>query len=211
MKPSEQEIGAKAVAWLQDRGWDVYQEVETGNGRPDIVGVREPATCIIECKVAFGISVIEQAARWVHRVSFVWIASGVPSGFGLKICGMFGIGVLGIEENVHEIKHPEFQHVINIYSKGQKYDIRRYLNQKQKTCLPAGSCGGGYYTEFKETVEQLKTAIRNTPGIKMMDAIKEIKHHYRTDSTARVNIYQRIRQHIVKGIRIENGKLYLEE
>jgi hypothetical protein len=37
-KPTEQDLAAHVVSMLHEMGWEVFQEVETGWGRADIVG-----------------------------------------------------------------------------------------------------------------------------------------------------------------------------
>lgn len=74
---AETQIGKAVVQWLEEEGWDVYQEVPVDGHTPDVVGVRGSAVVLVECKTSFGLDVMAQARRWVRpepKAHLVYIA-----------------------------------------------------------------------------------------------------------------------------------------
>lgn len=82
----EQDLGPPVVAWLEERGFEVYQEVEMHQGGPraDIVGVLGPRLFVVELKKSLGLDVIAQAAHWRRYAHHVAVA--VP----IRVGKMFG-------------------------------------------------------------------------------------------------------------------------
>lgn len=97
----EEDLGPPVVAWLTAWGWDVYQEVVVGDGVADIVATRGPVVWIIELKLSFSLSLLDQAyhrRRYAHRVSVAvpkYSRGGsVKLGSTRHICDILGIGLL---------------------------------------------------------------------------------------------------------------------
>ena len=59
-------LAEKVIAWLEDYGWDVYQEVQIFPAGEvcDIVAVQNRIVWAIETKTTFCLAVIAQAEKW---------------------------------------------------------------------------------------------------------------------------------------------------
>jgi hypothetical protein len=73
-KLKETDLFEPVKAWLEERGWEVYSEVETSYGRADIVVKQHPAYGVVEMKTSLTHDLIDQALRWVGCVNYIWIA-----------------------------------------------------------------------------------------------------------------------------------------
>jgi len=154
--------------------------------------------------------VIEQAFHNTMSFHFSYIAIPYTKnmGFQEKICRDYGIGVLACNVNdwmggsVQEIVKPKFNR--------KAWTKRVRLHEYQKRSI-AGSPGGSgdIMTPFKITVENMVTYIKRHPECSLKEMMSNIDHHYHSDSSARTSIYQWIRQGVIKEIRIEKRKLYL--
>lgn len=218
-KASEQSVAELVVAWLEKLGADVYQEVTVRGGVADIVAKVHAEVWIVEVKTSLSLALLVQAyerRRLCHRV---YIAAPYSRNVRdvAEICKALGIGLLvvkqgdyGWEESRYEYCHPKVE---------QEADSRRWnrrpvelaskLQPEHKTHAKAGAIGaGGRWTPFRNTCEQLARVVRSTPGIKLKDAIAEIRHHYASNSGARASLATWVREGAVSGVRIENGALY---
>ena len=182
----ETELAACVVAWLTDLHWDVYQEVKRGGPIADIVAVQGKLLWVIECKRSACLDVLVQALNWKPMAHFVSVAIPKSSGGFDMIAEYFGLGVLSVATPygsqtlagfVNEQRRPAFfrQAVTNKWK----------LDEHQKTVCAAGS-SGGYWTPFKATCESVRECLRRHGApVPAKQLIAEIKHHYRTASTAR--------------------------
>lgn len=179
-KLRETDLAKMVIDILAEQNWEIYQEVCCGSGRCDIVAKREPILWAIECKLFFGLAVLEQAARWRHRANYVSIAvSKAPSEFGRNICKDLGIGILttyGYGRIIAEVEKPKLFRKIK-----KSFE----LEEEHKWFCEAGSNSGTYWTPFKKTVRELIRVVTNQPGIEFNKLIKEVDHHYRSYSTAK--------------------------
>lgn len=231
MKPKGGEvvIGRGAVRWLRALGFDVYQEVQIGQGGLviDVVGTFGPWVVAVECKTTFGLSVIEQADHWRRFVHYSWVC--VPVGgaggsrlFAERICRDLGIGVLYVIPEIVDDPSParhwgpavtEKVHA-DYFRRAPVEHVRRWLTEGQKTALAAGSVGGGRWTPFRETCEALAGIVRKRPGVALREAIEEIRHHYATTSSARACLSKWIEAGKVPGVVLRREgrtpRLYLE-
>ena len=215
-------IGRGAAAWLRALGFEVWQEVQIGQGGSviDLVGTLGPFLVTIECKTTFSLDVIEQAEHWRRSAHFTWCA--VPRGksshgrrFAERVCRAFGVGVLYVdpspslhERTVVEQVHPEY------FRHAPTAEIRRYLLEGQKTRHPAGSQGAGRWTPFRATCEGIQAVVRAEPGIPLRDAIDKAGHHYASVSVARVCLTRWIEAKKIPGVVLRRdgrvSRLYLE-
>lgn len=208
MKTTEQDLAEAVVAWLAD-GWDVYQEVQHGENRADIVAVE---TCspkrvwVIEVKNSLSMTVLAQAWSWTsgnvaHRVSIA-----VPSGrnwkqraFAEAVAAKFGIGVLYVDPPaVSERVDPVLRRKIS-------WDIRKSLHEEQKTHAKAGSAAGGHWTAFKGTCRAAGVFIRQNPGCTLQELSRGIEHHYASNKSARGSLAGWIRAGKLVGIRLDES------
>jgi hypothetical protein len=207
-KITETDLARTVIHTLKEWRWDVYQEVEGPGGRVDIVAVRGKIQWAIECKVSFGLAVIEQARNWRPFCHYSSVA--VPQGishFGREICKLFGVGALSCtvwpenpaDGEVREMLKP----VLN------RRPVLLKLHEEQKDFCEAGSSRGGHYTDFKRTKAHLISAVRNKPGIEFQELIKALDHHYSSLSTAKSCLRKFIGGHVIPELKTEivNGKL----
>lgn len=94
----EVDLAARVVAHYRD-GFEVFQEVGCGGGIIDIVLRCGPLIVGIECKMTFGLDVIEQAHRNRHYChhSYVAVPSGRTKFFAREVCAEYGIGILVVD------------------------------------------------------------------------------------------------------------------
>jgi hypothetical protein len=193
---TEKDLAKIVVAMLQEWGWEVYQEVRGNGGRCDIVGSRGKLLWAIECKLSFGLPIIEQASKWIWQAHYVSIATpNSPSAFGEQILRHYGIGSISFRgsEDYFERVRPRLNRKI--------HPIK--LHEEQKYYAEAGTNGGGYYTPFKKTVNALILAVNHHPGIEFNKLIKEIDHHYQTLSTAKSCLRGFIGSSVIPQLRCE--------
>lgn len=211
---SEQEWCTEVVAQLKTEGWEVYQEVETPTGRPDVVAVRNGIRWAIEVKTSMNLAVMDQARD--NLAYFHYSSMAVPRPKGGRVprswrfveeCGaVWGFGVLELLPAV------EWRQAFSMRCKQRGRLNRKPLPVKlweqQKTEVEAGSNRGGHWTDFKFTVRQLEHAARQTPGILLREAVKSIEHHYGNEPSAVGCISRYIRTGVIKSISLQNGRLY---
>jgi hypothetical protein len=186
LRPTETELARPVVAWLQDFGWDIYQEVQTrGGGRADIVAVRGILVFVVEVKASLSLRLLDQAVEWLAQAHYVAIATPpVRTGFFVHRClrdlgiGRFhsraGCGGEGCD--LHE--------PAELHRWAEPKRIRAVLHESQKTAI-AGSNGGGYWTPFRQTCTALVEFVSANPGCTLKAAIDGIRHHYSSPASAR--------------------------
>ena len=216
LRGSESELAEKVIAWFRNNQWTVYQEVPLGSGAADIVVTRDRIVGVVECKQSLGLDVLAQAHDWIGKANFIWCATWQPprgSRFGKTVAAKFGLGVIEVghttycEDAVYQKLAPEF--------------MRRIDDRLLKALRPemmdgsyakAGTKNGGRFTPFRETCEGLLTVVRDNPGIELKPAIKLLKkHHYCSDSAARVNLRNMIEKGVVRDVmmKMEGKKITL--
>jgi hypothetical protein len=81
---------------------------------------------------------------------------------------------------------------------------------RPNTKLPAKAGaigGGGRWTPFRDTCEQLRAVVASAPGITLKEGIAAIRHHYTSMASARGALAARIESGLVPGVRLErDGK-----
>ena len=209
----ETEIGAAVAAEFRAEGWDVFCEVQVGANEPicDLVARRGSLLWAVECKTTRSIDVLDQAAYCIGCASLVSVA--VPSkrqrirGFRLdgwsELAEYRGIGVFGVGEarEVTRLTLPRVNRAI-------RFDwLSKALVDAQRSSV-AGAAGGGHWTPFRNTCDQLRRIAAAEPGIGLRDAVDRIQHHYGKPSTARSALSKWIHAGTVKGLRLDAGRLY---
>lgn len=175
-------------AWLEERGYDVYTEVESKytGGRADIVAVAGPAVTVVEMKLTLSLDLIAQAVRWKPFVNYVFIA--VPQSRHRKIHGYAdiflrreGIGLLEVRDYGHftDVRarlEARFNRRVNDH-------IRKSLVPQHKE-LPGGHAGGGYVTPYRITIDRVKQYLRSVKKNDGWVTIKDILDHCETHYAA---------------------------
>jgi len=206
-KLTEVDLAKPVISYLEERGWDVYQEVLIYGKIADIVATFDKLTWIIECKTSLSLKLLEQIYAWRGRANFLSIAipTTVGDGFVKNLLINNRIGVLSVNKysEVFENIHPQLNRkVIN---------IQKFIRPEHKIWAEAGS-QHGYYTPFQQTKGNIEYRIKHYPnGILFKDFIKLTEHHYSSEATARSCLQKWIESGIIKGAKIVNqdNKLFI--
>lgn len=219
MKPTkwpetEADLALPVVEWLESQGWEVYQEVRTNYGPiADLVAVQGQLIWVLECKKAFGLAVLEQAEHWLqyaHYVSAVYPYSGTSRSGRLprRVARWLGIGTLEVR------RLGDFGGVIPDFYFEQEAPtlrrrppclelLRRELNEAQRTYAPAGNAASQYWSPFRATCDAVSAYVKLHPGVQVKEVIDSVRHHYRTDSTARSCLVKWAERGKIRGVRLE--------
>lgn len=215
----EAEMARRVVAWFNDNGWEVYQEVQVFqySNIADIVAVsredmNRPAglVWIVECKRSFGLTVVDQAMDWIgfaHRVSVAVPRSPKSSyhgGSARLLLETVGIGVIAVGySSVTQHETPRLNRRPGLISRLQKV-----LRPEHKTFAEAGNAFGMRLTPYQMTCDRVRRFVRAKPGTTMKELVEGIEHHYSGDISAKTSLAQWIRQGSIKGVRVEKkGRL----
>jgi hypothetical protein len=79
------------------------------------------------------------------------------------------------------------------------------LCAQHKVSAKAGTAGGGRWTPFRNTCDQLVRVVHESPGIPMKDAIDRIKHHYASSSSARGALATWVDRGKLPGVKLTRG------
>lgn len=185
MKGTEAELAAVAKTWLEGRDLEVFQEVESGGHRIDLVGRARGVVVAVECKLCFGLDVLTQARRWVGEASESWVAvpyqRARPSvgSVAREYCGLIGIGVLGVRmRGGHAGGTVEVLKATRTDPKGLAERWAKRLHPEQKTAAPAGTNGGGYSTAFGRFCTALAAYVEAHEGVALGDVERALEHPF---------------------------------
>lgn len=197
MKPKilkEADLASNVIDWLEQQHWDVYQEVKFSKyygSIADIVAVRAGYVWVIECKTSMTLTVMRQANQW--RAHFRSIA--VPPArtrddrdFAYHLArDYFKLGVIEVYDKytIHERQSPPLMREFHEFA---KWKISN-LCDEQKHYAKAGTNGGGYFTPYRSTMNDVQRYIRNNPGCTLKEIMSNLQtHHYSSNATARSSI-----------------------
>lgn len=213
---SEQELAAAVIEWLKDRGWDVYQEVESAWGVADIVARMGAITWVIECKKSFTFHVMEQAARYRYHCEMISIAvpqvsrkSRDDRTYAKYLCSKENMGVIEVQLEPwlsikESLRSPLMRPKDNSLA---HWHVRNFLREEQKDWRAAGSPNGGQWTEFKATCNRARRHVKIHPGCTIKELVNAIDHHYASEVGARSALAKWIPRGIVPGIEARrNGR-----
>jgi hypothetical protein len=185
---SEKDLAKRVIDWLVEQHWDVYQEVQfaRSSGIADIVAVRAGLLWIIECKTSLTFTVLDQAWRWnAHLRSIAVPAQARDSGsrsMAYRIAEKYlKVGIIEVGKYTNEVCSPPIMREYHRYAKRMISE----LCEEHKTRLAAGSNGGGYYTPYRRTMDEVRRFIVYNPGCTLKQIMTSIKHHYASDASAR--------------------------
>jgi len=213
---SETELATEIIKYLKSKNWTIYPELNN----IDIIATKEDLNSKnnlkiigIECKKHFNLNVLSQADGRRNYVDNIYIA--VSNGrknnemFGLKIAKMLNIGVFFANKN----SYFEDQRVKEYFCptlETRKYDlIDKLLHPKAENYAEAGQVGGKQWTTFRKTVNELVEYVKLNEGKDLKEILNNIKHHYKTSSSAKNSIKKMIEDKIIKELKIIDGKIYL--
>ena len=188
----ETELAKSVIAWLSDQHWDIYQEVQftAGSSIADIVAVKHGIMWIIECKMSYGFTVLQQASQWLAHYRSVAVPSETYHHHRDYSVAKYyyRVGILEVNtkhDDVWEIIKPPIMYRENDLIK--KYRAR--LTELHKTFAPAGSRGGQHLTPYKETMMDVRKAIEINPGCTIKDLYQSLgKMHYSSADSFKGNL-----------------------
>lgn len=212
---TEAELAAVVVAWLEAQGADVFQEVACATGIADIVARVGAELWIVETKTSLSLAVVTQAMdrrREAHRV-FVAAPATRNTRDVAALLDEIGVGMLVVSiGSGHAYDQPRVtERVPSRRWNRRPVTLAAQLRPEHKTHAPAGSVGGGRWTPFRGTCEELARFVRDTPGVELRTAIKAIRHHYGSNSIARSSLTKWIRDGVVAGVALRDGALWPTE
>lgn len=211
--PSEAELAAVVVGWLEVRGYDVYQEVELTNGgiRADIVAKRgRSELTIVETKTSASLAVLYQAMerrRFAHRV---YVAVPHSATAFREMCSELGIGVMHVHAGSNETwDAPRCdEEVPSRRWNRRQVNLAARLRPEHKTAARAGSQTGGHWSRWRDTCAQLARVVAAEPGLPVKEAMSRVRHHYASGRSAASTMAGHVNAGRVDGVRIEGGALY---
>lgn len=212
---SESDLAAPAVEYLRDLGYGVFHEIVFYGPRADLVGIRktrEGATLIhvVELKTSLGFSVFDQALAWNGLAHYVTVgAPRIKTGYRGEgqtcrdLCERHGIGVVRLnsltKQEIASGHYAPYEQTVapRLRRSVEPHWVQRWLDR----CDPetadgsqiatAGSKGGGYWTPFRATLNEVKNYLedRDHPerreGVLFKTLINGIRHHYANSQSAR--------------------------
>jgi hypothetical protein len=191
----EVDLAAKVVAWLDDLGWDVYQEVQLyAQGRVcDIVATYGHLIWAIECKVRTSIEVMYQAAYWPadkRSIAVPNIASNKITWEWEKVAEYhYKVGVIRVgmgEENVgvrEAVPAPFIRQ-----PKRERDNYHKALTPLHKTYAQAGT-SGQHLTAYKVTMIRVREFIEKYQPCTVPQIVAKLgKMHYASESSAKGNL-----------------------
>lgn len=167
---TEQELAEKLVAWLEGRGWEVWQEVPTLGGFADIVAVQKGIVWMIEVKKSLTLSLLEQikARNGAHRFSIAVKAPQRDHKIAtiLLIRDYFQAGLIYISNTFDyygEGDDYSCREVVNAplhrhYHRFAKRTLEK-LNEMPKDYCKAGSQHGARFTAYKASIEKVRVLL----------------------------------------------------
>lgn len=218
---TEAEIAVLVVAYLEQCGHDVYQEVEIRGGVADIVCLVGAGREVwdIEVKTGWSLDLLEQCVerkRVAHRVF-----AAVPKARSnhAHLFRQLGIGTLLVSPsavregwgNPVELDcdwMPPRTSPRPIFAK----ELRERLCEGHKTHAKAGApSAAGRYSPWRQTCDGVARHVREHPGATMKEIITAVKTHYASPASARSSLAHWIERGKVPGVegRIEDGRLRL--
>jgi hypothetical protein len=202
---SEADLARAIISWLADQHWEIFQEVQVKRGGPraDIVARQGKLVWVVECKLTFGLSVLDQASYWLGRANLVSIATPwrdfgtftkrAMSGIGLgALVGRSGRG--GSQSAVVEVIRPRLF---------RKRSVPwSHLAEEHKSFARAGNNRSAFWSPFKETCRKLRSTADEHPGILFRDVLRTIKTHYASVQSARSSLIKWINGGQIEGVKL---------
>lgn len=203
---SEKELASYIITYYENLGYEIYKEVyniHKGN-RADIIAIKNDEYIVIETKMSFGLTIIEQAFKWKENSHKTYIC--LPSTkrnsryFGYNICSDYGIGIIEVSKsgNVRILKDSFKNHS----------PILPQIYEQQKDQI-AGSkpTKDSYITPFKITVNLFKQYLEDKNElVKLTDVIKDINHHYSSDTSAKTSLMKMIKIGVIEDVELIKEK-----
>jgi hypothetical protein len=206
---TEIELAQKFIEYLSC--YDLYFEVDYGRCI-DIVGISNNKSIAVEVKKSFNFKVLEQAIsnKPLFNYSFIAVPSFKDSYFQELLCKDYGVGLLIYNERAYREDNIIVQTVIPKLNRSANIEklLGRLHDYNKKSLAGSKSGDSTKITAFGVTVSKLKEYVQRHEGCLFKDVMKNISHHYRTDELAKSNLYQWIRNGVIKDLYIEKKRIY---
>ena len=202
VKMPETAICLAVLAALKEQGWETFQEVDFGH-RADIVARKDGKILIVEAKSAPSMALIGQGLHWMAWGNAVAVATTWSRGEFSNICRALGIHIITVghdwrnEGNLKAELPYEWK-----YHRAEASCRKRLLKRLHPLLNEFGKAGSQseYYSAFKHTCRNLKEYISGHPGVTMKEAVKNIAHHYASETSARSSLGKWITEGSIEGI-----------
>lgn len=199
----ESDLAKLIIDKFESDGYEVYKEVvNTGKGknRADIIVVKDGEYTVIETKLSFGLTVIEQSFKWkpFSHYSYICVTRSTKRNarlFGYNLCQDYGIGVIDIGKNgdiriVHESSYTREPELPQLYEEQKDQEAG------------AKPTKDSYITPFKITCRKLVEYVNENGEVLLLTAIKDIEHHYKSDASAKNALIKLINIGVINGLNI---------
>lgn len=67
------------------------------------------------------------------------------------------------------------------------------------------------YAYFELTLRRLRAIVLQSPGMALSDAVKNIRHHYQDNESAKTSLTRYLRDGRVEGLRLDKGHVFVQE
>lgn len=211
----EEDLAREVVSYYEKLGYQVYKEVCSyggGSARLDIYCVKDGDTIAIETKMNMGLTVIDQAFNWVGRANRVYVALPYKKKsnlyFAREVCRNFGIGIMLVNDPQyygHDFLMNEW--LAPSVCESPTNPLKTYEEQKLSV---AGNARGEFVTPFSITRTSLVEYVKVNPGCSLSDAIKNIKHHYEHERSAKSSLKKLIIGGVIDEIKMDDSKLWIK-
>jgi len=179
---SEIELAETVVDFLNNDGWEVFQEVRNH----DIIARKNNLIWCIECKLNFNFKVIEQANSARCILNSIAVPEYTNSKFKEDVCKKFGIGVIYVRKDSLNNKTISMSSITPEYKRQYRQFTEDYiipdLKPVLKTFAKAGSKGNTGYSPYKQTMIEVKELMIKEGGLVLVnDFFQKIKNklHWR--------------------------------
>lgn len=211
MKIESEKILCEKFIEAHPRREFLFFEVNVPGGRCDLVHKETSIVTIYEAKMRLSIDLLEQCINrkpYAHFVYAVVPEKRKGNGFIAKLFEDYGIGVISmVNVSGWPIDHPKQHYSI---SELKKPSLNRYpksitIYEENKTEV-AGSQHAGI-TPFGIMVKRIKEVL--VRGELPIDEVFQSQTYYNTLKQFKSNTYAWIRNGVIEGIGMKNGKMYL--
>ena len=200
----ESELALKFIEYFSE-GYEIFKEVPAG-GIIDIYAKCENIGTAIEVKVSLNFEVIGQAFQNIHCAHFSYIAIPISkhgvSWIQKRICREFGIGILVYDskcELVSEIIPPRFNR------RARLPKLKEYMKESV-----AGS-QNDRVTAFSASVREIEQYLKRKGGqAHIKDVLKDVQHHWSTNSSATQCIRTWCNKGIIKSFEFKKAHLIIK-
>lgn len=230
----ESELGPPVLAWLEERGWTTYQEVEH-RGVADIVATLGSLVCVVELKLQLSWDLLDQGYRWRDRTNATYVA--VPetrriagptqdsvswwrttNATKARVLDGLGLGLITVGPDERGAMTACLRHEPEL-RRTRKDSLLKVLRPEHKDAARAGTNAGGRFTPWRASVHRLEQYVRANPGVSLKDAVlacfgpdrEEGKRrrigHWSSGPVARAQIVKQIQNGLIPNLQLErDGK-----